>query len=192
MPKMTHMSSRRKIVAAIVVLLLAFAGYTGYRILLGRSLSPAAVVAHEQAGISLKIEYCRPYKRGRLIFGTADDGALLPYGKYWRLGANDATRLTLETDVNFGGQPLKKGSYSLYAFPEEDHWVIGINSEADRSGSTPPDFSKDVGRIKIQVTQTAESQEQFTISISESGPQALIKMFWDRTSIEIPVKQSNQ
>jgi len=186
------MSLTRKIVLAAGVLLLAIIGYVSYVMLSTRSLSPAAVESHEQAGISMEIEYCRPYKRDRLIFGTVDDGALLPYGKYWRLGANDATRLTLDSDVIFGGQPLEKGSYSLYAFPDEDHWVIGINTEADRSGSTPPDFSKDVGRIKVPVTQTNESQDQFTISITESGPQALVKMFWDRTSIEIPVKPASQ
>jgi hypothetical protein len=186
------MSLTRKIVLAAGVLVLAITGYVSYTMLTASSLSPAAEVAHEQEGISIKIEYCRPSKRDRLIFGTPDEGALQPYGNYWRLGANDATKLTLGSDVKFGGQPLKKGSYSLYAFPDEDHWVIGINTEADRSGSEPPDFSKDVGRIKIPVIETSESQEQFTISISESGSNALVNIHWDRTSVEIPVEKVNQ
>lgn len=189
---MNRMSLTRKVVLAAGVLVIAIIGYVSYTMLTARSLSPPAKVTHEQDGISMSIEYCRPSKRDRLIFGAPDEGALQPYGKYWRLGANDATKLTLGSDVKFGGQPLKKGSYSLYAFPDEDYWVIGINTEADRSGSEPPDFSRDVGRIKIPVIETSESQEQFTITITQSGSKALVNMHWDRASIEIPVEPASQ
>ena len=86
---------------------------------------------------------------------------------YLNLGALPPVdpKLTLDASVDFGGQLLTKGSYSLYAFPEEEHWVIGVNSEADRSGASPPDFSKDVGRIKVPVIEKSEPMEQFTISI---------------------------
>ncbi len=184
------MNLSKKVVMAAGILLLAIVGYVGYY-LLTPPLSPPGEAQYDQAGVSLKIEYSRPYKKDRLIFGTADEGALLPYGKYWRLGANDATKLILDTDVDFGGQPLKAGSYSLYAFPEQEHWIIGINSEANRSGGSPPDFSRDIGRIKIPVITTSVSQEQFTISIEEKGAQALVVMHWDTTRIEIPVKSAN-
>lgn len=186
------MSLTRKIVLAAGVLLIAIVAYIAYAMISARSLSPAAVEKYEQGAISMQIEYCRPSIRERLIFGTAEEGALLPYGKYWRLGANDATKLTIDPDLNFGGQELKEGSYSLYAFPEEDHWVIGINTEADRSGSSPPDFGKDVSRIKVPVTLTTESLEQFTISIEGSDDQAMIAMQWDRARVEIPVKPTGQ
>lgn len=186
------MSLTKKIVIGIGVMLLVIVGYVSYIMLTTQSHSPSAVEAYEQNGISLQIEYCRPFKKERLIFGTMEDGALLPYGKYWRLGANDATKLTLDTSVDFGGQLLAKGSYSLYSFPEADHWVIGINSEADRWGASPPDFSLDVGRIKIPVIQVSTSQEQFTISVQEGGQEAEMVMQWDQTQVRIPIKPSNQ
>ena len=182
------MSLTKKVVIAIGVLLILVVSYVSYVMLSSRSLSPAAVEEFEQGDIFLRIEYCRPFKRERLIFGSADEGALLPYGKYWRLGANDATKLTLGSGVDFGGQPLGEGSYSLYAFPYQDHWVIGINAEANRSGSEPPDFSKDLGRIKIPVSKTIESQEQFTISVEGSDEQAIVYMHWDQARIQVPVK----
>jgi hypothetical protein len=185
------MSLTKKIVIAIGVLLLVVVGYSSYVLLSTRSLSPKAVEKFEQGNFAIEIEYCRPFKKERLIFGTAEEGALLPYGQYWRLGANDATKLTLGSSIDFGGQPLKAGSYSLYAFPDADHWVIGINTEADRSGSAPPDFSKDVGRIKIPVSNTDESLEQFTISVKAAGEQAVVVMHWDQAKIEIPVKSTN-
>ena len=185
------MSLTKKIVLAIGILLLVVVAYVSYVMVTASAKSPAAVENYHQPGISMKIEYCRPYKRERLIFGTAEEGALQPFGKYWRLGANDATKLTLDTDVIFGDQPLDKGSYSLYAFPGKDHWVIGINSEADRSGSNPPDFSKDIGRVKVPVTTTTESQDQFKISISQSGSEAIVSMHWDTTLVKIPVRPAD-
>jgi len=185
------MSLGKKIIIGIGVMLIVLVGYVSYIMLSTRSHSPLAVEVHEQDGISLQIEYCRPFKKERLIFGSMENGAILPYGKYWRLGANDATKLILDTSVDFGGQLLAKGSYSLYAFPEEKHWVIGVNSEADRSGASPPDFSKDVGRIKVPVVQDPNGQEQFTISVEENGSEALVVMQWDQTQVRIPVKTTN-
>jgi len=152
------------------------------------SLSPLAVEAYQVNGISMEIEYCRPYKKGRLLFGSAEDDALQPYGQYWRLGANKATKLTLDTDIEFGGELLTKGSYSLYAFPNEDHWVIGVNSESDRSGGSPPDFSRDIARIKVPVIQEVTSLEQFTIHMEEEGGNTVLVMQWDKTQVRIPVK----
>lgn len=187
------MNLTRKIVMAVAVMLLVVVGYVSYMMFFStRSHSPFAVESHEQENLSMQIEYCRPYKKERLIFGTMEEEALLPYGKYWRLGANEATKLILDNDVNFGGQPLAKGSYSLYAFPEPNHWVIGINTEADRSGASPPDFGKDVGRIKIPVVQDPVSLEQFTIDIEDEGSGAVVTMQWDRTQIKIPVKPVDQ
>ena len=99
-----------------------------------------------------------------------------------------ATKLTLDTDIIFGGELLAKGSYSLYSFPNEDHWVIGINSESDRPGGSPPDFSKDVARIKVPVIQDVTSLEQFTIIMQEEGGNMVLVIQWDKTQVRIPVE----
>lgn len=182
------MSTRKKVFLTLGALVLIVVGYVVYIMLTTRSHSPAAVAEYQQNALDLSIEYCQPYKKERLIFGTAEEGALLPHGKYWRLGANEATKLTTGSAVNFGGQLLEAGSYSLYAFPDADHWVIGINSVSDRWGATAPDFSKDLGRVKIPVITTDEPLEQFTINITSQGSDdAVVIMQWDRTKVEIPV-----
>lgn len=182
------MSVRKKILLGIGSLLLVVLGYIGYVMLTTSSLSPLAVEAYQAHGISMEIEYCRPYKKERLLFGSAAEDALQPYGQYWRLGANMATKLTLDTDIIFGGELLTKGSYSLYSFPNEDHWVIGINSESDRPGGSPPDFSKDVARIKVPVIQDVTSLEQFTIIMQEEGGNTVLVMQWDKTQVRIPIE----
>jgi len=183
-----NMSTRKKVFLGIGAILLIVVGYLAYIMLTTRSHSPAAVTEYQQNGMDIRIDYCQPYKKERLIFGTHQEGALLPHGKYWRLGANEATKLTLGSSVNFGGQDLQAGTYSLYAFPNADNWVIGINSKADRWGATPPDFGDDVGRVKIPVTSTNESMEQFTISIASNGSDAVMLMQWDQTKVEVPLK----
>ena len=185
------MSLRKKVFIALAAVVLIALCYVGYLILTTRSHSPAAEVSYSENNIDMRINYCQPYKKERLIFGSAEEGALLTYGKYWRLGANEATKLTLGSKVNFGGQNLEPGSYALYAFPHEDHWVVGINSDADRWGATPPDFSKDLGRVKVNVESGGESLEQFTVRIEGRGQQAIVIMQWDKTKVEIPVESAS-
>ncbi|MEI9917434.1 MAG: DUF2911 domain-containing protein [Bacteroidota bacterium] len=82
---------RKKIiigVVAFIVLLAAGFGYLNYR---NRTLSPPGKVELTVNGLTVSIPYSRPSVRGRLIFGSEEQGALQPYGKYWRLGANEST-----------------------------------------------------------------------------------------------------
>jgi len=185
------MSIRKKVFLALAALVVVGLGFVGYIMLTTRSHSPAAEVSYSENGMDLRINYCQPFKKERLIFGNAEQDALLPYGAYWRLGANEATKLTLNSRVNFGGQNLDPGAYALYAFPHEDHWVVGINNKADRWGATPPNFGNDVGRVKAAVIETNESLEQFTISIESRGSQAVVIMQWDQTRVEIPVQSAS-
>ena len=66
----------------------------------------------------VRIVYSRPYKRGRdNIFGTEESGALVPYDKIWRTGANEATEMTATGDLSIGGQKLAAGTYSIFTTP---------------------------------------------------------------------------
>jgi Protein of unknown function (DUF2911) len=77
--------------------------------------SPVDTATFNKGGLNINMVYYRPFKKGRIIFGLADDGALQPYGTYWRLGANDATTIEVNKDVDFAGKVLKAGKYSIYA-----------------------------------------------------------------------------
>src|SRR5262249_46587944 len=90
-----------------------------------KSHSPAADGTHKKDGLEIEVKYCRPSKKGRLIFGEATAGALQPYGKYWRVGANEATVFEINKDVlvstveGVDGTELKAGKYNLYAYPDK-------------------------------------------------------------------------
>ena len=76
----------KNVLKIIGVLVLAFIGYVAYMIL--NPVSPKETISYSSEISDLEVVYSRPYKKDRLIFGSEEDGALVPFGKYWRTGAN--------------------------------------------------------------------------------------------------------
>lgn len=73
---------------------------------------------------TITIEYDRPVARGRELFGK-----LVPYGRIWNPGANDATTVEVSTPVKVNGQDLPEGRYSLWAIPRDDEWTVIFNRQ---------------------------------------------------------------
>src|SRR5271154_1433998 len=107
---------------AVVVVILVAVGLYGALVINKRS--PEKTASFSYSGLDIKVVYCQPYKKGRLIFGDAKDNALQPYGKYWRLGANAATQITLSKDINFAGKPIGAGTYRMYTVPGPTTWQV--------------------------------------------------------------------
>jgi hypothetical protein len=185
--KYTHIMLRKVLIGLgiLAVVLTALFLYANYR---NRSLSPSGTAELDIDGLHIAVSYSRPSVRGRVIFGTEDEEALLPYGSYWRLGANEATEITFSKDVTFNGVPLKAGSYSLYAVPGAEFFKIGVNSETGNWGAWEPDYSKDVMVTEVPVTRPVVPVEQFTTRI-EAGPEvgALLYFEWSNVQLIIPV-----
>lgn len=162
------MSLKKKIiigvVSVLVLLALGFA-YLNYR---NRTLSPSGKTELTVNGLTVSIPYARPSVRGRLIFGPEEENALQPYGKYWRLGANESTEITLNKDVSFNGQPVKVGTYKMYAIPGPDSFEIALNSALGTWGAMEPDYSLDVLRTNVPVERLSTPVEQYTISMVEA------------------------
>jgi hypothetical protein len=151
-------------------------------------VSPPDVAEFSKEGVEMSIDYSRPYKKERLIFGPESDGALQPYGVYWRMGANEATKLTLSQPVSILGNNLEAGSYAMYAFPGKDMWTIGFNGTFDDWGAWEPDYDNDVFRIDVAPVSTDKVIEQMTIRFEESETHLTeIVMTWDEVEIRIPV-----
>jgi len=90
----------RKILIIIVSgAILVVGGYVTYRVLSSRPLSPLETLLTVTMDLTLSLPTAVPSKKGRLIFGELKDEALVPSNKYWRLGANNATEITLSKDV---------------------------------------------------------------------------------------------
>jgi Protein of unknown function (DUF2911) len=167
--------------AVIVVAFLFFANNRN------RTLSPPGNTELTVGDLKVTIPYSRPTVRGRLIFGTEDQKALLPYGKYWRLGANETTQVTFSKDVKFNGEPVKAGSYRIYAIPGPEAFDIVLNSEISWWGYSEPDYSKDILKTKVNVQKTESPVEQFTISMAEADGGINISVEWSDTRVVIPV-----
>ena len=77
----------KKVLYALLGFVVVIGIYFAYNIL--NPKSPLETVSTDDSNIS--ITYSRPYKNDRLIFGEENDGALVPFGVYWRTGANKHT-----------------------------------------------------------------------------------------------------
>lgn len=177
----------KKFLIGIMVVTLGIGGYIVYRVVGSRPLSPPKTISYSYKGLDLKVVYCSPSKRGRLIFGDSSAAALVPYGKYWRLGANEATEITFSKDISIDGKPLKAGSYRMYAVPKELSWEISFNSELGKWGYNEPDYSKDVLKINVPTEKATQELEQFTISFSSDSTSLSMKIDWDKTHLRIPI-----
>ena len=74
---------------------------------------------------TIALDYSRPVARGRELFG-----ALVPWGKVWCPGADEATTIEVTGDVMVNGQELPKGKYSLWTVPGAEKWTVIFNRHA--------------------------------------------------------------
>jgi len=129
-------------------------------------VSPKASLMQTVGLTDVTITYSRPGVKGREIFG-----ALVPYGKVWRTGANEATTFEVGDDVTINGQPLPKGTYSLHTIPGPDEWTIIFNTVANQWGSFNYDQSKDQIRVTAKPEKAAFT-EMMTFEVPKVTPDA--------------------
>jgi hypothetical protein len=181
----------KKVLLGIGALLLLTVLITIYRVRTAPPKSPPDTVSYSQGGLDIKVSYSRPYKRGRTIFGEKSAGALVPFGQYWRLGANAATEITLSKAVQVAGKPLAAGNYRVYAIPSATMWKIIFNSQVGKFGFFEPDHEKDVLSIEVAPETVATPVEQFTIAVSGEPSAAKLEFTWDTTSVRLPIVAQN-
>ncbi|MCF0071645.1 DUF2911 domain-containing protein [Dyadobacter sp. CY261] len=170
------------IVSALIVVTLA--GFWGAR-KYTKSFSPEAVAETRLDGSEISITYGQPRKKGRLIFGREQDKALLPYGKVWRTGANEATIIDFEKDVIMGGKRVKAGSYSLFSVPGQSSWKIILNSETGQWGTEYND-GKNVMNVEVPIRIRPTVQEIFHIYFEQIPNGVNMILSWDQTEALIP------
>jgi hypothetical protein len=131
----------------------------------------------------IKVTYGQPLKRNRPIFG-----ALVPYGKLWRTGANEATEMTFTSNVNFGTAQLPAGTYTLFSIPDAKDWTIIVNSKLGQWGDTQYDSTFNVASFKIPVAKSENIYEGFTIALDKKTDNELnMNLLWDMVQITIPM-----
>jgi hypothetical protein len=178
---------KKIIYIVLAVLLVGIVGFLLYETQVVAKRSPKETVTFNDKGLDISVVYCRPSKKGRLIYGEEKDNALVPYGKYWRFGANAATEITFSKNVTFGGKPVPAGSYRVYAVPGADTFEISLNSELGVTfANNEPDYSKDVVKVNIPVEEIPET-EKFTIAFSSSDAAINMDIAWDKTQVRVPI-----
>lgn len=126
-------------------------------------LSPPAHSSVTIDGKTITVEYSAPSMRGRQIFG-----ALVPWGQVWRTGANKATTLKTDADLNINGLRVPKGEYTLYTVPEPDQWTLIVNKQTGQWG-TVYNAGQDLGRTKMTVSKPHEPIQTFTITLAKAS-----------------------
>ncbi|MEJ7610764.1 MAG: DUF2911 domain-containing protein [Ferruginibacter sp.] len=132
-----------------------------------------------------RIIYSRPQTKGREIFGESNT-SLCPYGKPWRLGANEATELDLVENVSIAGKNIPKGLYVMYCIPHADRWTIILNSNLYTWGLHIKE-DKDVFRTDIPVMTQSPRVENFTMAFQQTSTGADLVMAWDNVKTVLPL-----
>lgn len=185
------------LVLAVAALAIGVAGAaTAQDLHPSRRPSPMGMARFTVDDTYMRVVYSRPYKRGRdNIFGTEESDALVPFGKIWRTGANEATELTVSGQVTVAGESLPAGTYSLFTVPGPETWTVHINSALGLSGTgrfvdgkfTPVDIpASDVVVATATAGTLEEEVDQFTIAWKATDDGADMCLMWITTEVCVP------
>ena len=126
--------------------------------------------------------YGSPRRRGRTILG-----AVVPYDRIWRTGANEATMLVFDKDMTIGGAPVPAGAYSLWTIPKADGTVQLVINRQHGQWGTDYDHSQDLVRVPMKSSTAPSPQENFAINITGTGNTGELRMSWDAFIWSVPI-----
>jgi hypothetical protein len=144
--------------------------------------SPPKTATRQLDSLNINIAYSAPSVKGRTIWG-----ALEPYGKVWRTGANEATTFEINKAVTIEGQKLAAGKYALFTIPGEKEWIVIFNKEANQWGAYSYKKEMDALRVVVKPGKTKLLVEQLAIDISEKGE---VSIAWENVQIGFSVKEA--
>jgi len=128
-------------------------------------------------GVDVSLEYGRPNVKSRAIW----DG-LVPYGKVWRTGANEATTISISEGVMVEGKELAAGTYGLFTIPGESEWVVIFNKVSEQWGAMKYDESEDVLRVTVE-PEAAEFVESMEFKIDGSD----VVLRWEKLAVPVTI-----
>jgi tetratricopeptide (TPR) repeat protein len=180
---------------AFFILVVCF--YHGFSQINHPKASPLSKIEQTVGLSKITITYSRPAARGRTIFGNRADGqpALVPYGRIWRVGANESTKITFDSEVNILGNSLSKGTYAIYAFPEANEWQLVFHNNTTHwgDGRTAYNREEDALRVIVHPKQTLNYQENFLISFDDiTHHTATLNLHWAGTEVSLPMTFNTQ
>lgn len=142
--------------------------------------SPTQTLKQNFGLSEVTIEYSRPAVKGRVIFGD-----LVPFGKIWRTGANQSTKITFGDDVKVQGMDVKAGTYALYTMPNKDSWEFMLYKDLTLGGDVAAyKTENEVVRFKVKPSINSNKVENLTINVADiTAKSANIELCWDNTRV---------
>ena len=143
--------------------------------------SPAATASGKVKDANITINYSSPAVKGRQIYG-----GIVPYGKVWRAGANEATIFETDKDIKVEGKTLPAGKYSIYAIPGEKEWTMIFNKQTGqwgikRGGETSRDAAQDALTVQVKPKKSSSMNERLAYEVTGKG----FVLRWE--NLEVPV-----
>lgn len=139
--------------------------------------SPSSKASGKVGDANVTIAYSSPAVKGRTIWGE-----LVPYGKVWRAGANEATTFETDKDVKVEGKTLPAGKYAFFVIPNEKEWTVIFNKTASQWGAYKYDEKQDALRVEVKPKKSKELNERLKYEVEKDG----IALLWE--NVEVPVK----
>ncbi len=149
--------------------------------------SPLESASAEVGSATVMVCYGAPSARGRTMIGGDD----VPYGEFWRTGANEPTMIHLTAPANVAGVQLEAGSYSLYTRPGNDEWDLFLNRSIDRWGIpiNAEVRAEEIGQATLPREQPEDHVETLQFRFEDvSGSQATLVLEWENYRVRIPVE----
>lgn len=143
-------------------------------------LSPSAKFEQKVGLTDITVEYSRPSKRDRVVFGE-----LVSMDEVWRTGANKNTMITTSDAMVFGKDTLKAGTYAIFTKPGASEWSIYFYTDTENWG-TPEEWKDENVALEVKAKTQALNDvvETFTIAVeSISLNDAVLTLAWDKTKV---------
>ncbi|KAA3438257.1 DUF2911 domain-containing protein [Rufibacter hautae] len=145
--------------------------------------SPAQTATGKVGAANISIAYSSPSVKGRKVWGE-----LVPYGKAWRAGANEATTFTTDKDIMVQGKALKAGKYSVFMVPTEGQWQIIFNSQTGQWGTNREganfDPANNVLAVNVTPKKSAQMNESLKYAITGKG----FSLMWENLEVPVAIK----
>ena len=172
---------------AIIFTLLLFTINLSFSQINTPRVSPASEVEQMVGLTEIEIEYSRPSMRGREVFGN-----LVPFGKVWRTGADNSTKISFDTDVIISGKTIQSGTYSIFSIPNKESWEIIFYSDVELWG-VPRDWSENKvvfsSMFDVKKLKKSNTVETFTISFNDlTNNDVNMSISWENTSVDIKIE----
>jgi Protein of unknown function (DUF2911) len=153
-------------------------------------VSPHETVKASIDGDEISIAYGRPYTKDpktgekRKIWG-----GVVPFGKVWRLGADEATLLTNQQPIDLGGKSIPAGTYSLFMLPQSEKQASLIVNKQTGQWGTKYDEKQDLVRVDMKGEAASTPADQLAIAIDKNpAGGGTLKVKWEGMQYSVDFK----